>query len=351
MTRTHLILDGLQDPLLAQRLSALWKEYGYDNAVDVAGQTAWIARPNTAITEEQADKAAAIARLFGIEPRDRAGETFIPDNDMGKLRDRIAYEYKSRFATALVFGLPAIVLHYLAPILASGSGSITRSMAYPWLFEFLLVGWACLAAGWPILWQGLLSIFALRMTADLFTSLLLLAAFVPSTLGLASMSWRALPWFNMVESGPMFHAAMMILVLAVLQRWLMHRVSDKLAGRAVLMLPGCGRLFTLWLAMGVAVGVMTRSWSMGLAMVTLLPPLISLGAINRWSPGWSMVLPVMGFALFLALAPRVIGRGIAGVEVEIAAGFQLLMIGTMAMGWARLKVLEDVGVGSGESRG
>ncbi|MCE9590226.1 MAG: hypothetical protein K8S99_06850 [Planctomycetes bacterium] len=344
MARTHLILDGLQDPLMAQRLSATWSEYGFDNAVDVAGQCGWVARgkkaeSHAALTETEVDRAAAIARLFGVEVRDRVGATFIPENDLAALRKQAAYEYKSRTATALVFGLPALLLHYVSPILAPGSGSITRSMAYPWLFEFLLVGWACLAAGWPILWQGMLAAIGLRMTGDLLTSLIVLAAFVPSALGLGSMAWRPLPWFDMAQTGPMFHAAMLVMFLAVLQRWLVHRLSEKLSGRATLMMPGFGRFAFLWLVTSVVVGCVTRNWSMGLAVAMLLPPLISLGAINRWSPGWSMALPVAGFAMFLVMAPRWIGRSAAGVEIETAAGFQLVMIGVMAAGWGRLKPL------------
>lgn len=348
MPRTHLILDGLQDPYLAQRLSAQLSEKGFDNAVDIAGQCAWISKrhkPDTLLTEHDVDRAAVLAREYGLEVRDRAGETFIAENELPALRKRMSYEYKSRFATALVFGLPALLLHYMAPILASGSGNITRSMAYPWLFELILVGWACLAAGWPILWQGMLSLITLRMTSDLLTSVLVLAAFVPSALGLASMSWRALPWFNMAETGPMFHAAMMVMMLAVLQRWLVYRVSEKLSGRATLMMFGFGRFLFAWIALAVVVGCAMRRWEMGLAVAMVLPPAISLGAINKWSPGWSMALPVLGFALFFVMGPRAMGRGIDGVELEIAAGFQLMMVGVMAAGWGRLKALDEGGGG------
>ena len=51
--------------------------------------------------EADVDRAAAIARRFGIEVRDRVGTTFKADNDLAALHGHMAYEYKSRLATRL----------------------------------------------------------------------------------------------------------------------------------------------------------------------------------------------------------------------------------------------------------
>ena len=230
MSRTYVILDGLTDPLLARRLSSAWASAGFDNAVDASGQRAWIAPKNKdeILTEPEAERAAQVARAVGIEMRDRAGTKFKPDNDPLIMGRQIVYEYRSRFATALVYGLPALALHYLAPILASGGGREPRDLVYPWLFELLLGGWVILAAGWPLLWQGLVSLIHLRMTSDLFFSLLVIAAYVPSALGMLSMPLVETPWLMTVKVGgvgPMFHVTVIVTILATLQRWLAHAAA------------------------------------------------------------------------------------------------------------------------------
>jgi hypothetical protein len=336
MVRTHVILDGLQDPDLGRKLSAAWAKAGFVNVVDVTGQCAWL-EPDAAsglseLNEAHVDGAAAIARGFGLELRDRVGSAFRADNDLAALHQRMAYEYKSRFATALVFGLPAIALHYAAPVLAGG-GQDPRAMVYPWLFETILVGWACLAAGWPILWQGALSAIYLRTTADLLTTLIVLGAFIPSLLGLFSMGFRETP-LVFHGRGPLYHAAMLTVVIAVLQRWLAHRAAARISGRVTLVPMKFDRAVGLWIAASVIVAYVL-GWRWGIAVAMVFPPMVGLGAVNRWSPGWSLLLPVIGFAWLMLAGRRVLHLDIAPVSVEVSAGFGLLMSLVMAAGWRR----------------
>lgn len=278
---------------------------------------------------------AAIARRFGLELRDRVGEVFRADNDLGALRSRMVYEYKSRFATAVVFGLPALGLHYLGPVLAGGERA-AGAMVYPWLLEMLLTGWACVAAGWPILWQGALSLRYLRATGDLLSTAIVAGAFVPSAVGVLSLVAVDRPWFRAewAGGGPAFHAVVLTLWVAVLQRWLAHAAGDRLSGRSGLMIARFGRLVGVWLLLSGVVGA-AGGWWWGLSVAMLLPPLASLGAIHPWAPGWSAVLPVFGFAAVLLLGPGALGLRLAGVQVEVAGGFGAMMVAVFAVGWAR----------------
>lgn len=365
MACTYVILDGLQDPGSGRALSTRWAQAGLANVVDVSGQCAWLwlgdeenksadnvidnasqgTDQGACLTESDMARAAAIARTFGLEIRDRVGQAFIADNDLAALRGRVTYEYKSRLATALVFGLPALALHYLGPLLASGGGQNARAMLYPWLFELLLVAWAAVAAGWPILWQGVLSAVRFRMTGDLLTMLIVAAAFVPSAVGVLLMLAGYEPWFGApvgggaggtggAGGGPAFHAAMVAILLAIWQRWLAHRSADRLSGKVNLMLTGYGWLVGGWIVFSVMVAVV-GGWRWGIAMGLLLPPMISLGAINLASGGWSMVLPVFAFAGFFLIGPGALGQSLAGIEIETAGGFGLIMSFVFALGWKR----------------
>ena len=349
MTRTHVILDGLQDLELGQSLSARWARMGFSNGVDVAGQCAWFSpmgeRTQTqqaSLSEQDIGRAASVARAFGLEIHDRLGRTFIPANDLGAMRQRIVYEYKSRLATALVFGLPALALHYGGHALA-GEGGDVRSMMLPWLFELLLVAWVCISAGWPILWQGALSAVHLRASGDLLTSVLVLTAFVPSAVGVLAMPFVDHPWLvPQPGQGPMFYAAGIVIVLAVLQRWLFYRQVEHVAGRAVLMIRRFSRLIAAWLVLAV-INLALVGWESALAWGMLLPPMIGLGAINRLSPGVRMVLPVVAFAVVMWMGPAALAVDVQGLRIEIAAGFVLMMVFTMNLGWKAWRAVGVVG--------
>ncbi len=354
MVKTWVMLDGLADPPSAQALSRQWSEAGFDNAVDVAGQRGWLA-PNRescqdALVEADMDRAAKVSRRFGVELRDRVGNTFRADNDKDALGDRIRREYKARLAQAIMFGLPVLALQYLAPMLASTGGADARGMLFPWLFQMLLAGWLCYVAAWPILWQGAAALLNLRATGDTLTLLLVVGTFIPSAVGVLSLLVTETPWFGAPGSagfsdrGPAFHATMLIVTLAVTQRWLYYRQADRLAGRATLMPRGVGRLISLWLLVSVVVWALTwptgeagaaTAWRQAVMFAMLLPSTLALGAINPWSPRWSAVLPVIGFAAFLCFAPAALKMDITGVRIEIATGFGLIVSAAFALGWSR----------------
>ena len=352
MVCTHVVLDGMQDPALGQLLSGRWAEAGYCNAVDVAGQAAWLGpfdhgRSGAKLTERDMNQATEIARGVGVMIRDRVGNSFRPDNDLATIRQRMAYEYKSRLVTVLVFGLPAAGLHYAGPVLAGGVDGPggARWMVYPWLFELLLVGWACVAGGWPILWQGAVSLANARVTGDLMTSVLVVAAWVSSAAGVLSLVWTDQPWFG--TGGPVAHAALAAMALALMQRWGAHRYAVRLSGRSNLMIPRFGKLVLVWLVLSLAV-TLGGSWPRALAFGLLMPPLMSLGAVNPWSPGGAMVLPVLAFAGVFLVGPRALDRPLEGVEIEVATGFGLLMTLLFAVGWRRTKPLKNKGLDADE---
>lgn len=334
MTRTHVILDGLQDPAIAKRLSVVWYDHGFANAVDPAGQCAWIEPSKEsgkdALSADDMELAAVLARQFGLEPRERVGSEFQAANDLALLREKITHEYKSRFATALVYGLPALALHYFAPVLA-GSGD-TRSMVYPWLFEMILAAWVCVSAGWPIIWQGVAALIRLRLTGDALVTLLIVASWLPSALGLASIAFAQEPWLSHGGREPLFHATVMCVTLAALQRWLAHAAAARLSGRGAFLIPRFGRFIGLAL-LGAIAACVTRSWSWGVSVMLLVPPMLAMGAVSRLAPGWSAALPVAGFGVFVWFAPTAWGLQTHGREVEIAAAFQLLIVLVMNRAW------------------
>ena len=336
MPHTYVILDGLQDPDLAGALSANWAAAGFANEVDAAAQSGWLAPAggdaDAALTESEFERAAGLARACGVALYGRVGQRFLAANDPAALRASLARAYRARVASALVFGLPALGLHYAGSALAGGDGA-PRSMFLAWLLELLLVGWCCVAVGWPLLWQGLLGLAHRRATGDVLTSALVAITFLPSVAGMIAMLWGGRPWFSASAPGvPLLHATTFVLLNAVLQRWLFQRRAAGLSGRAPLMLRRFGAHVIAWLALTFA-ALVFGGWETGVAIGMLLPPLAGLGAVNRWSPGLSLMLPVWAFALLLLIGPQALGRNVEGVRVEIAAGFSLIFTAAMALGW------------------
>lgn len=340
MVRTHVIVDGLADPLLAQQLSAAWARAGFDNAVDISAQAAWLAPGGEhhadELAEADVDRAARIARAFGIELRDRVGKTFKAGNDPAALRAQMAKEYKARTAVTVMFGLPAVVLHYIAPALVGGVPD-ARGMLQPWLIEMLLVGWLCIAAAWPVLWQGALALRNLRATPDLLASVVIVGAFLPCATGVVLIPFRGDVWFGTPQTGggPAFHAVAMMIALVSFSRWMTHRYAQRLTGRADWMLGHLGRFIFAWLVFAGALAL-AGGWMTGLMIAMLMPAALSHGGINRLSPGWSIALPVVAFAVFVLMAPGALSLELRGAEVQIAAGFHLLMTCVFVFGWRAL---------------
>ena len=345
VVKTYVILDGLQDHRTARDLSAQWAQAGFSNAVDMAGQCAWLTpgdgnekkadHAGGSLDEASVARASGVARSYGLAIRDRVGGTFIADNDLHALRRQMAKEYRSRLAVGLMFGLPAVMLHYLGPVLAGGVVG-PRSLAFAWLIEALLVTWGCFAAGWPILWQGVMSLARLRFSGDALTTLIVLGAWGPSAVGVGSLAFADRPWLIGGE-GMMFYAAMFAVWLAVLGRWLAYEYGDPLGGRADLMISKWHKLVGGWILLSLIVMIATGGFR-GVGAAMLLPAMAGLGAVNPWSPGWSAVLPVFGFVGVYVLGPGIIGPGSMGLRVdemgiEIAAGFNLMMTIVFALGW------------------
>ncbi len=345
MKKTAVVLDGLQDPTLARRLSAAWHAAGAANAVDPAGQAAWLwsggadaadASEQSGLGEGAMDRAASIARRFGLELRDRVGARFDPDVKLAALRTRVAWEYKSRLATALVFGLPALALHYLGPMLAGSAGQggagSSGGMALPWLIEAMLAGWMCLAAGWPFLWQGALSLRHGRLTADLLTAVLIGGCFIASAIGVLGMAVGVRPWFVDVHGSgaPLFDVTVWAVLAGCAQRWATHAHADRTAGRGNLMLAGHRWLIGVWIAGAVlvATGGDVRGAA---ALVLALPVVMSSGAVNPLSPGWLSLPAVAVFAGLVSGAGVTLPAGAMAVRVEAAGLFSLLM--TLVFVW------------------
>jgi hypothetical protein len=347
MRKSAVVLDGLQDPTLARRLSAAWHAAGVANVLDPAGQAAWLwpagvdaadASEPSGLDEDAMDRAACIARRFGLEMRDRVGARFDPDVELPTLRARIAWEYKSRLATAVVFGLPALALHYLGPVLAGGAGRDATGagggMALPWLIEGLLAGWVCMAAGWPVLWQGALSLRHGRLTADLLTAMLVGGCFIASAVGVLGMAAGVRPWFVDAhgQGAPLFDVTVWAVLAACAQRWALHAHGQRLAGRGNLMLTGHRWLIGAWAVAAVlmAAGGDVRAAA---AWVLALPVVMSSGAVNRFSPGWLSLPAVAVFAWLVSGVSVPLPPAAAAVRVEAAAMFSLAMTGVFAWCW------------------
>ncbi len=338
MPRVHLILDGLQDPRHARELSARWSAAGLDNAVDPTGQCGWISLGNRApgepargLTPEELERAMAIARAFGIEPRDLVMEAVEDGEAPAALRERVLTEYRRALGQALAFGLPLLVLHAMAPILASGDRA--AGLVYPWLIEAALGTWVLRVTAWSLIWQGALALLHLRMTADLYFLTVALVAWGGSMLGMGALVAGGEPWFG--DSGPLFHAAGAAACLAALQRYLAHRLAPRLRGRAHLLIPVCSTALSAWL--GFAAGV-AWLWGLrdGVAFALLLPPLCSLACVSARTPGAAAMLPVPAFAALLFLGDgwmASMGLKLEGSRVAAAMAFATLMTIAMGLGW------------------
>ncbi len=336
MRQTHVILDGLQSHADARGLSRAWAAAGLHNQIDLAGQSAALANgnePDAELTETQVDEAAALARHFALELRDRVGSGFVAANDLPTLRAKVAYEYKCRLATGLVYGLPALALHYFGPWLAGGSDD-PRSYVFPWLLELLLSGWVMIACGWPVLWQGLLGLRVRRLTFDTFALLLTLAAWLPSAAAVLALPLVNQPWLSAPGQGssPQFHYVVMLMLLVSAQRWLSHREGARLAGKADLLPQRFHWIVPVWLLFAVGVGA-SRGWSAGLALGMVLPMTAGLAAINGLSPGWLSVMPVVAFACALLIDPRVLNLPANVPWVECAFGFGVVLTVAQWVSW------------------
>jgi len=316
--RFTFMLDGIGDPIAARDLTrAVHEMLGVVARSDPAGM--WLEiEADQPIDEAMSDRVAAITRRFALEPRDRSSSSFVSSVTAEQLRQRIAYEWTSRWATGLVFLLPALALHYLTPILAQGSRLI------PGMIEATLVAWSLIAAAWPIVWQGLLALRARRMTPDLFT---LVGLAVSLVAGLAAV---------VVARENTLHITSMIIIAATTQRMIICRRAARLEGLAHFMPPSRGLLGF------VLIGAMVLLWfDFAGAMATLLamPALISLLSINRLAHPLGAMIPPLLMCGLLAVAPAVFPEVYLAGRVEAAFAFNVLLtlIYGEALGHRRLR--------------
>jgi hypothetical protein len=192
----------------------------------------------------------------------------------------------------------------------------------------------------------MVSLIHLRATADLFVLFVVALAFVPSAYGVVSLLWTDDPWFGSAErgGGPMFHVAMWAVMIALCQRHLMYKRLAQLSGKANRMLAHFGKVIRIWMLVMVVV-FFAMDWQSALAVGLVLPPLLAMGGVNNWSPGWSIALPVLAFGPVVLFGPDAIEmlNAAAGARIEIAGAFGLLMTIVFAMGWKKLTAVDGFG--------
>lgn len=304
------MLDGIGDPIVAQSITRdIRADLGMRSRSDPAAMTLEI-ESEEPITERDADAVIEIARRYGLEPRDRVGSSFVAGIGVGQLRERVAHEWSSRFATALVFLAPALALSYLAPYLTMESLIIPRGI------EAILVGWSMIAVGWPVLYQAILSMRTLRMTPDLFATLLIVPAFAVG--------------IGMIFVDPeraRFHITAYALLAMSFQRAAVWRRGPKCAGRAERMAPSATPLLLIAL---LAAATLPFDPVGAASILLVTPAMIAALSINRLPSmsGAFVYLPLLGLIGAMLLAPRIDDR-LAGGRIEAAfllnVGFTLLL--------------------------
>jgi len=301
-------LDGLGSPAVAGRLSGrVHDETGLATRCDPAALRLDVETPDgRPLTEDDADSVIAVARPCGLEPRDRVGTSFVAGLEPERLRQRIAHEWSSRFATGLVFLLPALVLHALLPRLTGGGPRYV-----PFGIEALLVGWSAIAAAWPVLYQMLLAIVFRRVTPDLHAGLPIVIAFVVGII-------------DTVRHAPetAFDIAAWCILAVGWQRTVIWRTLPRRAGHAHLMAPSEPLLAA---SLVVALLVAPFDGRAAAAMILAVPSGLACLSVNRLSPGLAATLPSIGFAGLLLLSPLVMPEAWTAHRLEAAFAFNVLV--------------------------
>lgn len=302
--RFTFMLDGVGDPRVARDLTRdLHAQLGLVARADPAGM--WLEiESKTPVDEAMSDRVAEIARRHALEPRDRISTSFVSGVTAEQLRARLSHEWTSRWATGLVFLLPAVVLHYLTPVLAQGGRLI------PGMIEASLVIWSLIAACWPIVWQGLLAARCRRFSPDLFT---LTALLIPLLAGVVQV---------VIASENVLHITAYVVVAATTQRMILWRRAARLQGSAHLMPPSSPLLALVLLG-----GLVTACFDFrgGMAMLLAMPAMIGLSSINRlMHPIGAMIPPVLMSAL-IGAAPLFLSDAQLAGRVEAAFAFNVLL--------------------------
>ncbi|MCK4874043.1 MAG: hypothetical protein KAS72_15075 [Phycisphaerales bacterium] len=286
-------LDGLGDPIHAKGITADLKDrLGVVARCDPAGQWLEVDAPDG---EARRGDVEAVVRRWGFVAR-----SDVPTR--AALRLVLRREWMRWLVTALVLGLPMLVLHYAAPWPVDLVHGI----------EVVLVPGIVLAAGWPIVRQGLLAARMIRATPDLLTLLIVVSSFCA---GVAQ-------WLH-GESATLLHVPIMAIICAAAQRMLIHRNIDKLDGCGSAMMP-TARFISLLILIAIILAV-TVNLNAAFAVALCFPPMMAHLSINRISPGAMAILPVVGFATVILVLPGIVGEQLAAVRIEAAVLFQLLL--------------------------
>ncbi len=304
------MLDGIGDPRVARGITFDLKEkLGLVSRCDPAGMWLEVESGGAAVIDEAfADRVIEVARHWGLEPRDRVGSSFVATISEAQLRKRLVSEWRTRFATALVFLLPAMLIYYLRPMLAGATNYVPNGIVA------VLVGWTIVAAGWPIVYQGFVSAVSFRMTPDLFGATLILVSFGVGV-------WETV---RDVGDTTLNVTALAVLALAF-QRKRVWENAARTAGQGHLMLPAGRFLLALWLG-SIVVGIL--DFGGGLAMMLAVPPLIGMLTINRLTHPVLWVIPITLFALVVGLGRLVLPTELEHLSlarVESAFGFVMLV--------------------------
>jgi cation transport ATPase len=127
-------------------------------------------------------------------------------------------EFKYRFAQAVIFGLPVLVLQYFGRSLG---GSPVESSRWTGLLQAILAGWVTYVAAMGMVVEGLM-ILPKRFTFDLPIALAAILLYVYSAISVVGVFIRGQPFYQPM----LFHWSVIILASWCGTRWAwMRRTS------------------------------------------------------------------------------------------------------------------------------
>lgn len=297
------ILDGLGAPAFAGKITRHIKdELGLFSRCDPAGM--WLEiETQDPVTENIANAVCNVVSKFGLLPRDRVGTSFVPSVNIKQLQKRILFEWKGRWATALVFLLPALILHYATPLLSLGSRYIPHSL------EALLVGWSIIAALWPVMYQGVLSLRYKIISPDLLGMLIIVILFI---IGIIQTVMGA--------NETLFHAVSYAVISISFQRMIIWRKVENLNGQYHRMISS--QYFLLFIYF-LAVTALIFDYRSSISILLATPLMLSYLAINKLSTPLGTFIPILLFTIFLAISTTFIKEPLLIMQYEAAFIFNI----------------------------
>ena len=128
-------------------------------------------------------------------------------------------EFKYRFAQSLVFGLPVLVLQWLGHSLGGSPGEADRWVP---LLQALLAGWVVYVAATGMLVEGVLTLWAGKITitlADAAVGLFAIVLYLFSIISVLGIFIHGEPLYRPL----LFHCVVLTLLLWCGVRWLMMK--------------------------------------------------------------------------------------------------------------------------------